>query len=256
MQYLGGKYHMAKKIAALVASVRPPGATYFEPFLGGGSVLCAMPTHWPRVASDVNPCLITMWKAIQSGWEPPHEVSEEEYSRLKVIKDPDDPLTAFVGFGCSFGGRFFEGYARGRGHNYAGQTRRNLEKKRPALQGVDLRCCTYSDLDIPPGSIVYADPPYEGTKWYSGTKPFDHVRFWDWVRGRESEGTPVLVSEYSAPDDFDPVFEKGHPVRIKGGKGAGEKPRAVEKVFRFKGTERGDEGDPVSLFDLYDNRLD
>ena len=255
MQYLGGKSRMAKKIATLVASVRPPGATYFEPFLGGGSVLCAMPVHWPRVASDVNPSLITMWKVIQSGWEPPHEVSEEEYHRLKGIKDPDDPLTAFVGFGCSFGGRFFKGYARGRGRNYAGQTRRNLEKKRPALQGADLRCCTYSDLDIPPGSVVYADPPYEGTTEYKGTDFFDHVRFWDWVRERESEGTPVLVSEYSAPDDFISVFEKEQPVQIKGGKGIWKKPRAVEKVFRLKGAERKTDG-PVSLFDLHDNKLD
>ena len=73
-----------------------------------------------RCASDVNRPLITMYKALQDGWIPPSTVTEEMYAEYKGIQDAEDPLTAFIGIGCSFSGKWFGGYARsgeiGRAH--------------------------------------------------------------------------------------------------------------------------------------------
>lgn len=61
----------------------------------------------------------------------------------------------------------------------------------------------YSDVNIPEGSVVYADPPYMGTTQYK--VEFDHERFWEWCR---QSAVPVYVSEYNAPSDFVSVFKK------------------------------------------------
>lgn len=53
----------------------------------------------------------------------------------------------------------------------------------------------YRSVHVPPGSVVYADPPYAGTECgeYGG---FDHDAFASWL---ESCGELVIVSEYTAP---------------------------------------------------------
>ena len=55
----------------------------------------------------------------------------------------------------------------------------------------------YRLIDIPKNSIVYADPPYNGTKEY--LFKFSHKDFYTWLR---AVNFPVYVSEYSMPDDF------------------------------------------------------
>ena len=57
----------------------------------------------------------------------------------------------------------------------------------------------YRAVPIPPGSIVYADPPYAGCEEYEGAKGFDSAAFFDWARACHH---PVFFSEYSAPQDF------------------------------------------------------
>lgn len=57
----------------------------------------------------------------------------------------------------------------------------------------------YRKVHIPPGAIVYADPPYAGCEEYEGAKGFDSAAFFDWARACPH---PVFFSEYSAPQDF------------------------------------------------------
>lgn len=57
----------------------------------------------------------------------------------------------------------------------------------------------YRAVSIPPGAIVYADPPYAGCEEYEGAKGFDSAAFFDWARACPH---PVFFSEYSAPQDF------------------------------------------------------
>lgn len=60
----------------------------------------------------------------------------------------------------------------------------------------------YRDVAIPPGAVVYCDPPYNNTKQYKSVGTFDHAAFYDWLLSRDY---PVFVSEYTMPDDFAPI---------------------------------------------------
>lgn len=60
-----------------------------------------------------------MWQALQQGWQPPEIITKDEYYYVKEHKDENPALTGFVGFGCSFGGKWFGGLASNKkGDNY------------------------------------------------------------------------------------------------------------------------------------------
>lgn len=63
----------------------------------------------------------------------------------------------------------------------------------------------YRDVAIPPGAVVYCDPPYHNTNQYKSVGTFDHAAFYDWLLSRDY---PVFVSEYTMPDDFAPIAIK------------------------------------------------
>ena len=88
-------------------------------------------------------------------------------------------LAGFVGFGCSFGGRFFEGYARNAtGTNYAMQSKKSLLKDMATLMDAQFLCVDYQKVPIPNNAIVYADPPYVNTKKIHN-KVFNTEEFWN-----------------------------------------------------------------------------
>ena len=68
----------------------------------------------------------------------------------------------------------------------------------PKVQNVPFRCCSYLDVDYPPNSLVYCDPPYAGKSGYS-TGAFDSAKFWEWAQDMAANGHSVVVSEYSCP---------------------------------------------------------
>ena len=96
---------------------------------------------------------------------------------------------------------------------------------------------TYSMWDPAPGTVIYCDPPYEGTKRYASKRSqvplFDHGHFWDTVRGWELKGCEVFVSEYAAPDDFRAVYEVQ---KIQSTKRPEQgRDEVTEKLFRWTG---------------------
>ncbi len=231
MKYMGSKARFAKEILPIILHDREEWQFYVEPFCGGANVIDKVDGN--RIGSDVNQYLIELLKALSNGWVPPENVSEIEYRSAKD-KMIVDPVTAFVGFGCSFGGKFFGGYARGKNNsgswrNYASETKRNLLAQAPNLRGIDFRCGSYSDLDIPKNSIIYCDPPYEGTTKYS-TSGLDYKAFWQWCRDMSSAGHKVYVSEYNAPDDFECVWEKKTNANFDSGRVGGSE--RIERLFR------------------------
>lgn len=231
MRYQGGKVRIRKHLLKLIQSFDPK--VYVEPFLGGCNVLPFVQAEI-RIGSDINQNMVALFSAVQKGWVPPPEISEDLYKELKYSDDVS-PLKGFVGSACSFAGRFFEGYARGgaSGRNYAQEGVRALDKIRPLLKGeVYFLATSYEVLDIPEGSVVYCDPPYKGTKPYSETPKFDHVAFWEWVRYL-SKSNVVLVSEYQAPPDFKVVWEQ--PIK-KTQESSGAVKQFTEKVFRWAKT--------------------
>ena len=236
LRYLGGKTRLAKHISAAILADTDAREVYIEPMVGGGSVLAAMAPHFERVyAGDVHEDLILMYQAMQSGWEPPLEISEELYRDLKYAEP--SALRGFVGFGCSFGGKWFGGRATGGfrsdgfPRNYVAESRANLLKTALKLGGVEYRCGGYQRWPVRAGHVVYLDPPYAGTTGYSGTGTFDHRHFWDTARAWRELGAHVYVSEFSAPDDWTCIWEKERSV------GVGQQSNAnyrIEKDRLFK----------------------
>ena len=122
-------------------------------------------------------------------------------------------LVAFAGYGCSFGAKWFGGYARGIGENgvsrnYCTESRKVLFEQGSLISGVWLFNTCYSKMYIPPKSLIYCDPPYKGTLGYACNRGFDHDHFWEWCRKMSKKGHTVFVSEYAAPPDFKIVWER------------------------------------------------
>lgn len=227
MRYLGGKSKTRKQISTFLESVRKPEQIYFEPFVGGAWVLQEM--GGDRIASDSNEALITMYSALQKGWLPPEDISESLYAEYKAKQDPSDPLTAFIGIGCSFGGKWYGGCARKKGYNFAAGGRRALQKQLPLIMDVHFVAQDYRKW-LPENKLIYCDPPYANTTGYKDK--FDHLTFWDTMR-EWSENNTVVISEYKAPDDFLCVLEIPTKTIIRD---AGNKPlQSVERLFVYKG---------------------
>ena len=149
-----------------------------------------------------------MWEAIISGWNPPEDLSENEYCYIKNNMDEDKKLTAFAGFGCSFGAKFFGGYARSSaGVNYAKSSAASAIKKSKKMIGAQLYSCDYKELKIPEESLIYCDPPYFGGTKYSIDKKFNHEEFFSYCKKWKERGCTVFVSEYTAPDFAKCVME-------------------------------------------------
>lgn len=163
-----------------------------------------MAPHFERVSlSDASEDLILLWQALQNGWEPPETVSEEEYQRVRY--EEPSALRAFIGYGCSFGGKWFGGYARYKGRNYAVSTKRVLEKKIESLYRAKFGSVSYeawSDCELS-DSIIYCDPPYRNTTGYTRVGAFDSDKFWSTIGSWD--GT-VFVSEYTAPEGWKSIW--------------------------------------------------
>lgn len=104
MKYMVSKARHAKELLPIILKDRKPGQWYVEPFVGGANMIDKVDGN--RIGNDFHPHLIAMWKAVAEGWVPPEFVGEEEYARLQSFKNID-PVTGYVGFALSFGGKFF-----------------------------------------------------------------------------------------------------------------------------------------------------
>jgi len=200
MRYLGGKSKLAKYILPYIMPHIWDYQYYVEPFCGSCAVLEKIQCI-KRIAADSNYYLIEMWKAVQNGWLPPKNISEELYTDIKNNKSKYPPeLVSFVGFGCSFGGKFFRGFARGVRRNFAKESYNKVIKSIPAINDVLFIHTDYQNLWIPDKSIIYCDPPYINTEKYKHN--IDHKEFWIWCEQRALEGHLVFVSEQSHPPNF------------------------------------------------------
>jgi DNA adenine methylase len=243
MKYLGGKQRIGKHIAAFLLKIKDKELKYLEPFCGSLGVLKHM-TDGEVVANDYHSDLIAMWKAVQKGeLVYPESVSEEEYNAAKELKSPS-ALKSFIGFGMSFGGRYFGAYA----HKYLGnkkedfckEMRNSLERIRPVISKVKFTNKDYRDLN-PEGCFIYCDPPYRETKYpikyRRGIKDydvFDSEEFWNVMR-EWSKNNIVIISETTAPSDFKEIWTS-EQVRSASRSKNTPKTNALEKLFTIRDT--------------------
>lgn len=158
------------------------------------------------ILNDKHKYLIDLLVGVQNGYELSEFISEEQYKYIRKHKDEDNILTGFVGFGCSFGGKWFGGYARNKTNtNYALQSKKSLLKDMSTLQAACFTCQDYKDVKLPEGCVIYADPPYNNTTGY-GNEKFDSSEFWEYAREASKEHL-MFISEQEAPDDFVVIWE-------------------------------------------------
>lgn len=164
----------------------------------------ALAPHFTEVRGyDIHEDLVLMWQALLAGWTPPSVVTEEDYARLRA--EPPSALRGFVGFGCSFAGKWWGGYARYQDQNFADETRRSLAKALDAIwANTTIERASYDEIEVPAGATVYADPPYAGTTGYS--HGFDNDAFWRTAAAWADAGARVFVSEYRAPEGWERVW--------------------------------------------------
>lgn len=234
IRYQGGKSRLRKYIVPILQQARLPGQMFIDLFVGGGWILEQMEN--PRIANDIDFELISLYSAIQGGWRPPSEVTEEHYHELMAGELHAYPyLHGFVAFGCSWGGKKWGGYARsetkaGRTRNYAKESRDACLSARPLLEGVQFTCMDYKDFFPPSNALVYADPPYAGTTGYAqglgGYRTF-MLKMMLWA----AHGNTVFISERADyPSDFaDLVWQQPYSGGIRSND---EKP--AEKLYRVR----------------------
>ncbi len=197
-----------------------------SPFVGGAWVESLIDGR--KELYDKHPYLIAMYKALQTGWIPPDKLSKEEYEYIKNNLDEKPHLTGFVGFGCSFAGKWFGGYAKNsRGDNYCLNSKNSLLRKMQSLKDVKFDVVDYIDLN-PVNSIIYCDPPYKGTTQYGLMGKFDSNEFWNVMRIWSKNNT-VIISEYDAPDDFECIWQYRTKTEIRNKENQRED--RVEKLF-------------------------
>lgn len=218
MYYMGGKVRQGKAIAGLVAQVlddRP----YVEPFCGALGAFAQVASHTKSevILNDASTPVMRMWQFLHQCLDLddviPEYITEEDYYAMKEAGDVGDWHYAYIGHGMSFGGRWWGSYAK----EVKGQTvpsyhrgarlKLNTISRTNAMLEIgdklSLLNNSYDEIDLPPNSLIYCDPPYQGrSNGYSTTEPFDSDSFWNWCRAKSADGHIVLVSEYHYPEDF------------------------------------------------------
>lgn len=226
MKYLGGKQRLGKHIAPILKDLitryeelkNKKLKAYVEPFCGSLGVLRNMTdVDMEILASDYHPDLIQMWIEVRDEkFKYPESVSEEQYLAAKELPSPN-AMKSFVGFGMSFGGRFFGAYSQkyvnGKDEDFCKEMVNSLKRAAPLIKKVEFVNKDYTELK-PKNMFVYCDPPYAQTKfpikYRRETKKydvFDNEKFWETMR-EWSKKNMVVVSETTAPDDFVNIWEQ------------------------------------------------
>lgn len=228
---MGGKSRISQQIAEILNSAINRDTPFVSLFCGSCAIESKVQAD-VKILNDKHPYLIAMWQALQNGWTPPDVVTKEEYYRVKANMDENPALTGFIGFGCSFGGKWWGGYAKDkRGDDYCGQAKRGLLKDLVGIQSATFTCLDYRDVKIPDGAVVYCDPPYVNTTGYT-VGQFDTDEFWNYMR-QLSKRCNVYISEESAPDDFECIWSKEKVRTLEKNDNVGRV--KVEKLFKYKG---------------------
>jgi len=212
MRYMGSKRLIANDMLNIMLANRDNNQYFIDMFCGGCNI--AERVDGNVIANDIHFELIEMYKAVKKGWIPPQNISLEEYKQWKTnTKKNEAHIKGFVGFGCSYGGKYFDGFARAgassKPRNYCLESRNNIIKQAPKLSNIKFYNLSYEQVKVPNNSIIYCDIPYENTKKYVKTKRFEHDKFFRWAIDMSLKKHIVFISEQKELDNrFLCVFKK------------------------------------------------
>jgi len=188
-----------------------PDAIYIEPFVGACGILRYMSPHFKKCyANDICTDLVMLLKLVKGGKLVNPKITREKWTTYKYSKRASAER-AFAGFGCSFGGVFFNGYINDPSNN--DMTYSSLIRLAPKLQTTKFSNKSYDvflkefAFDPKKQYVIYFDPPYKNTSCQPWPK-FDTDKFWTIVRKfGKMKNVKVVVSEVSAPPDIKCIFK-------------------------------------------------
>lgn len=230
MHYFGGKVRISKPLSQYLNSILLKDQCFVDMFCGACNIVSKIKANH-RIANDIHKELIAMWVGLQDGRELPCEITKEQYYDIK--QNGEDWLKGFVGFGCSYSGKWWGGYAKDNtGRNYCLNARNSTLKKFSNLKDVEFVNKSYEFVDVPDNSLIYCDIPYKNTTKYS-IGDFDHDVFYEWAKQMIGKGHVILVSEYSCnvPEDASIVWCMDSKKDIRNKDGVQE--RTKEVLFTF-----------------------
>ena len=236
MKYMGSKNKLSKELVPIIQSyITSETKGYLEPFVGGANIIDKVKCD-KKYGSDNHKYLIAFLDALSKGYEPPKNITEEEYKYIKTHQEEySDEFLGYVGFQLSYGAKWFDTFRRDKvgKRKYDEEAYRNVMKQSPSLKGITFKHCSFQDINKISNFVIYCDPPYKDTANYS-TGEFPYEEFYNWCR-EMSKTNVVLISEYNMPDDFECIWEKEHKCLMYSSKEADDdKNKRIEKLFIIK----------------------
>jgi DNA adenine methylase len=216
VKWAGGKQGIARTLAGMFP--RKYGQ-YFEPFLGGGSVLfAARPTR--AVCGDLNDWLLDCYTAIRDNWQRVAAIldtlpnTKEDYLRIRQIRPNSLDLfsraahfiylnkTCFRGlFRVNRQGQFNVPYGEYDRRYY---DPKDFPKVAEAIKNIEFRAGDFElcQKDAKAGDFAYMDPPYYKLGGYSDFNRYtkgqfrekDHIRLAAVCREMDERGILWAVS--------------------------------------------------------------
>lgn len=251
MRYMGSKQKISKYIVPIIQKYIDQNDIhyYLEPMCGGLNVIDKIRCD-RKFAYDLNKYLIYLFIHVKSGGKLPEVITKETYDAAREAWHNDNNPKVFedwfigcCGWLCSYNGRGFDGGYSYDGYehrndgtvkyrNYYDERKRNLIKQfeQPLCQDIMFGISDYRRLESLGGYLLYVDPPYQDKKQYANATEFNYDEFWDVIR-KWSQNNIVLISELTAPDDFECIWEQEVTRVINPNN---KKIKAIEKIFKFK----------------------
>lgn len=239
MKYMGSKNRLSKELVPIIQKYIDDNGieNYLEPFVGGANIIDKIKCK-NRYGSDNHKYLIAFLNDLSKDYEPPKNITEEEYKYIKTHKDEfDDCFLGYVGFQLSYGAKWFDTFRRDKvgKRKYDEEAYRNVMKQKPNLKDIIFKCCDFRDIKPIENYVIYCDIPYKGTAQYSTSKDFPYEEFYEWCK-EMSKNNIVLVSEYDMPNDFKCIWEKDYNCLMYSDKKSNDdKNKRTEKLFIYKG---------------------
>ena len=207
MKWTGSKQRQA---AEILGHFPTQIETYYEPFLGGASLLLGLLLSEIQVkrfrCSDINPALIGIWTIIKDDpdalfqfyedfWDELQRRGEEFYYETRTKFNEDrDPLkffallrtcrNGFVRFNRE--GEFNSGFHHQRRGIHPKSLRPLLEACSARLKAVDVRfeVKDYRSIESASGDFLYLDPPYKSRRGDTYGVRFDVAGLWTWLESQ------------------------------------------------------------------------
>ena len=189
LRWAGGKQWLARRLAPLILE---EAGTYYEPFLGGGSLYFAsLPSD--AVLSDLNPRLVETYEALRD--EPQSIINvlgqwpneKDTYYKVRGSKFLDCPLRVaqFIYLNRTCWNGLHRVNRKGDFNVPFGNNSRvvfdadHLLEISKALKDAELKCSDFEKTlaDAKKGDFVYLDPPYTAHHEQNGFRQYNDILF-------------------------------------------------------------------------------